>query len=216
MTAKHETDPAGDACLTNSSYTATDVSVLSFPDGDKTPSDPEKKTAPSPSSSRETVPAESISPFPLSPTPAGNDNDSDARPNYGATDVNEKDAEGLERQPSAATTINFPEGGLKGWLVVFGSFCAMMSLYGLINSAAVFESYFRTHQLTEYNPSEIGWIFSLYLFLVFFVGIQVGPIFDQFGPRLLVAVGSTLVVLSLLLLSWCEGAYFISIPQKRH
>lgn len=118
-----------------------------------------------------------------------------------------QDGHQLKRAPSAATTatLDFPEGGVKGWLVVLGSFCAMLSLFGLINSAAVFESYFSTNQLAGNTPSEIGWIFSLYLFIVFFVGIQVGPVFDRFGARVLVAVGSLLIFLSLLLLSWCNG-----------
>ncbi|KAK0624372.1 major facilitator superfamily domain-containing protein, partial [Immersiella caudata] len=103
----------------------------------------------------------------------------------------------------------FPEGGLEGWLVVFGSFCATVSVFGLINSAAVLESYFATHQLAHHTPSEIGWIFSLYLFIVFFVGIQIGPIFDAHGGRILVAAGTLLVVLSLLILSWCETYYQI-------
>lgn len=111
----------------------------------------------------------------------------------------------LRRQPSAVSTLTFPEGGLQAWLVVFGSFCAMLSVFGVINSSAVFESYFSTHQLSEYSSSQIGWIFSLYLFFVFFVGIQVGPLFDHHGPRLLVAIGSCLMALSLLLLGFCEG-----------
>ncbi|KAK0666723.1 major facilitator superfamily domain-containing protein [Cercophora samala] len=130
---------------------------------------------------------------------------------YGPT--TEKDPE-LERSPSAATTIDFPEGGVQGWLVVFGSFCAMLSLYGLINSAAVFESYFSTNQLKDNSPSEIGWIFSLYLFIVFFVGVQVGPIFDRYGSRLIVAVGCTLITLSLLLLSWCTEYYQIILTYS--
>lgn len=101
----------------------------------------------------------------------------------------------------------FPEGGFKAWLVVFGSFCTMLSVYGLINSSAVFESYFATHQLADSDSSTIGWIFSLYLFVVFFAGIQVGPIFDRHGPRLLVAVGSVLVVASQMILGFCTGKY---------
>ena len=97
--------------------------------------------------------------------------------------------------------MGHPDGGLKAWLVVFGSFCAMGAIYGLINTSAVFESYFRTHQLSDYSHSEIGWIFSLYLFLVFFVGVQVGPLFDRFGPRWLVAAGTSCITASLMLLS---------------
>lgn len=97
--------------------------------------------------------------------------------------------------------FEYPDGGLKAWLVVFGSFCSMGVIYGLINTSAVFESYFKTHQLSDYTHSEIGWIFSLYLFIVFFAGVQVGPLFDRYGPRMLVAVGTSCVVASLMLLS---------------
>lgn len=103
------------------------------------------------------------------------------------------------------TNLDFPEGGLQAWLVVFGSFCAMLSVFGLINTAAVFESYLSTNQLSEYSSDEIGWIFSLYLFVVFFVGIQVGPIFDKYGPRIVVAIGGVLIAGSLLIFSVCEG-----------
>ncbi|KAI1376230.1 MFS general substrate transporter [Hypoxylon crocopeplum] len=109
---------------------------------------------------------------------------------------------------------DFPEGGLAAWLVVLGSFCAMISVYGIINVAAVFESYFSTHQLVGYDSSTIGWIFSVYLFIVFFFGIQVGPIFDRYGPRLLVAVGSLLVVASQLLLGLCEEYYQILLTYS--
>ncbi len=112
-----------------------------------------------------------------------------------------------ERPPTAVGRYEntFPEGGTQAWLVVFGSFCALFSVFGLINTAAVFESWFSTHQLAQYSPSQIGWIFSLYLFFVFFVGIQVGPVFDRYGPRYPVAIGSVLIVSSLMLLGFCEG-----------
>ncbi|KAK3385147.1 major facilitator superfamily domain-containing protein [Podospora didyma] len=134
----------------------------------------------------------------------GSADDSD----YGAT------AAAIERFPSTATILDFPEGGVEGWLVVFGSFCAMISVFGLINSSAVFESYFSTHQLVDNTSSEIGWIFSLYLFIVFFVGIQVGPIFDRHGAKILVAVGSLLIIASLLLLSWCKTYYQIILTYS--
>lgn len=106
---------------------------------------------------------------------------------------------------SGSSALTFPEGGVAGWLAVFASFCAMLSIFGLINSSAVFESYFSTHQLKDYSSSQIGWIFSLYLFMVFFVGIHIGPIFDRHGPRWLVLCGNLFMVLSLMLLGFCTG-----------
>ncbi|KAJ6443794.1 monocarboxylate permease-like protein [Purpureocillium lavendulum] len=114
----------------------------------------------------------------------------------------------------AESHTTFPEGGGEAWLVVFGSFCAMGAIFGLINSSAVFESYFKTHQLRDYSHSQIGWIFSLYLFLVFFVGLQVGPVFDRHGPRLLVAAGSICIVASLMLLSISTEFYQIILTYS--
>lgn len=115
---------------------------------------------------------------------------------------------------SASSTLTFPEGGLAGWLAVWGSFCAMLSIFGLINSSAVFESYFSEHQLKDYNSSQIGWIFSLYLFVVFFIGIQVGPVFDRHGPKWLVPTGSLFMVLSLMLLGFCTGEITLGSPNS--
>lgn len=199
-------DRVGSTRVSGGSLSDPDSSVLSLPE-------PERAHGPSSDSSRTPPPTtgiEAAAQQQEQPPPQTSDDDDSSSPNsyakgYGATASDEKDGDALERLPSAATTIDFPEGGITGWLVVFGSFCAMLSLFGLINSAAVFESYFSTNQLVENTPPEIGWIFSLYLFIVFFVGIQVGPIFDRFGARVLVAVGSLLIVLSLVLLSWCDG-----------
>lgn len=116
------------------------------------------------------------------------------------------------RMSTSSSPLTFPEGGIQAWLAVAGSFCAMLSVFGLINSSAVFESYFSEHQLAHHSASEIGWIFSIYLFCVFFVGIQVGPIFDRYGARWLVAVGSLLIVLSLMLLGLCTGE--MGVPEQ--
>ncbi|KAH6847428.1 major facilitator superfamily domain-containing protein [Chaetomium sp. MPI-CAGE-AT-0009] len=192
MTGKSDTVRVGNACpASDASYATTDSSTLSLPN-------PEKQSPQFRSS--DTIPAHTAHDIEAAhngtTTPTAK-----PQPPYGTTTVtNEKDgppfndadlptAAALTLHPSAATTIDFPEGGLTGWLVVLGSFCAMLSLFGLINSAAVFESYFSTHQLAHKTASEIGWIFSLYLFIVFFVGIQVGPFFDRFGARVPVAVG---------------------------
>ena len=84
----------------------------------------------------------------------------------------------------------YPEGGLRAWLVVFGSFSGMTASFGVLNMSGTFQAYLSTHQLANESPSSIGWIFSLYAFLTFFCGVQIGPVFDAKGPRWLVAAGS--------------------------
>ncbi|KAL6416322.1 major facilitator superfamily transporter monocarboxylate [Ilyonectria robusta] len=107
--------------------------------------------------------------------------------------------------PAALSEPTYDEGGLQGWLVTFGAFCSLFSVFGTINSAGVFESYFATHQLKDKTPSQIGWVFSLYLFITFFVGVQAGPVFDRHGPRMLIAVGSILSIASWMILGECKG-----------
>lgn len=98
---------------------------------------------------------------------------------------------------------DFPEGGLQGWTVVIGSFCGCFSVFGIINSQAVLLEYFSAHQLKEYTPSQIGWIFGLSLFLTFLCGAPIGPIFDSYGPRALIFTGSMFIVASAFLLGLC-------------
>lgn len=104
---------------------------------------------------------------------------------------------------SSKDDTTYPEGGLQAWLVVFGAFCGMFAGFGYMNTIGIYQAYISTHQLSEYSESSTGWIFSLYVFLSFGCGIQIGPVFDRHGPRLLVLVGSILLVLSCFLMSEC-------------
>ncbi|KIN00264.1 hypothetical protein OIDMADRAFT_104220 [Oidiodendron maius Zn] len=98
---------------------------------------------------------------------------------------------------------DFPEGGLRAWSVVIGGFCGSFSVFALINSTGVLLEYLQANQLKDYTTSQIGWIFGLELFLTFFCGAPVGPIFDAYGPRVMIFIGSILLCASLLLLGLC-------------
>ncbi|KAH8880176.1 major facilitator superfamily transporter [Thozetella sp. PMI_491] len=95
----------------------------------------------------------------------------------------------------------YPEGGAQAWLVVLGSWLAMFASLGLLNVLATFQTYIVSHQLSNYDAGTIGWIFSLYTFLSFFLGIYVGPLFDRYGPRWLILAGTVCTVTGLMLLS---------------
>jgi len=97
----------------------------------------------------------------------------------------------------------YPEGGLAAWLVVFGSFCGMLAAFGIMNTIGTLQAYIAANQLSDYNEGTIGWIFSIYAFLSFFCGVQIGPIFDAKGPTMLVAAGGVLLVLSMFLMGVC-------------
>jgi len=106
--------------------------------------------------------------------------------------------------PSADGDATYPEGGLRAWLVVFGSFCGMTAAFGFMNTIGVFHTYVSQNQLLGYSESTIGWIFSFYVFLAFFCGLQIGPVFDAKGPFWLMVSGGILLTAATMLLGLCE------------
>ncbi|KAI1487653.1 major facilitator superfamily transporter [Biscogniauxia mediterranea] len=97
----------------------------------------------------------------------------------------------------------YPEGGLEAWLVVLGAWCCLLASLGLMNTVATFQTYVANNQLSDYSEGTIGWIFSVYTALCFLCGIYVGPIFDKYGPRWLIAPGSCGVVACVMITSVC-------------
>lgn len=98
----------------------------------------------------------------------------------------------------------FPEGGFRAWLVIFGSFWIIAGTFGLISSVGLFQAYWQTHQLSTYTTRDIGWISAVNVFLNLFLGVQIGPLFDRYGPRWLILSGSVVYVVALVLLAECR------------
>ena len=94
--------------------------------------------------------------------------------------------------------IQPPEGGLRAWLTVAGSFAITTAVYGLSNSVGVIQPFWATHQLSAFKVEDIAWISGANIFLCLFLGVQVGPWFDRFGPRWLLLTGSVIYLSGLL------------------
>ncbi|CAL8584491.1 hypothetical protein XPA_010084 [Xanthoria parietina] len=99
---------------------------------------------------------------------------------------------------ASPSEVTYPEGGLRAWLVVLGSFSGMLASFGLMNIVGTFQAYLTTHQLANESPSTVGWIFSIYVFLAFGCGLQIGPIFDRKGSRWLVLAGTVCLVVGMI------------------
>ncbi|KAJ5655911.1 hypothetical protein N7507_007861 [Penicillium longicatenatum] len=108
---------------------------------------------------------------------------------------------------SESIAYEYPEGGLAAWIVVAGSSMMLMCTFGMMSTIGVLQSYWEIHQLQGYSSSTIGWISSIFVFLNLSLGFQVGPLFDRYGPRWIMLVGSVLYALSILILGSCENYY---------
>lgn len=78
---------------------------------------------------------------------------------------------------------------------------------GIVNTFGVFQTYYETTLIPSYSPSAISWIGTIQGFLLFFVGVVVGPAFDKGYLRILIATGLFGVVFGLMMTSLATEYY---------
>jgi MFS family permease len=99
---------------------------------------------------------------------------------------------------------DFPEGGLRAWLVVAGAWLLLFPSFGFMVSIGTLQDYWGQHQLSDMSARDIGWIPSIFVYLSLGMGIAVGPLFDRYGPRWIALVGSALFLIMTFLLAECS------------
>lgn len=107
----------------------------------------------------------------------------------------------------------YPEGGFKAWSVVFGAFCGTAASIGLYNTSGLFEAYMSKDLLPNESTSTVGWIFGIYAFVTWFLGVQIGPTFDAMGPTKLLIAGSICTLGGIFALSACTRELSLSHPR---
>ncbi|KIJ30328.1 hypothetical protein M422DRAFT_268194 [Sphaerobolus stellatus SS14] len=50
---------------------------------------------------------------------------------------------------------NYPDGGLRAWLVVFGAMCNTFSTFGYVDSWGTFQAYYQVTHLKTISPSDM-------------------------------------------------------------
>ncbi|KAF7539504.1 hypothetical protein G7054_g2086 [Neopestalotiopsis clavispora] len=106
-----------------------------------------------------------------------------------------------------------PDGGAAAWLTVLGVWCVAFCSFGWINSIGVFQGYYESVLLRDYSATTVSWIPSLQIFFMFFSGAFVGRLFDLYGPRYILVVGTFLHVFGLMMCSLSHSYYQILLSQ---
>ncbi|KAF2863311.1 MFS general substrate transporter [Piedraia hortae CBS 480.64] len=94
-----------------------------------------------------------------------------------------------------------PDGGTVAWLQVASSWCLFFNTWGILNTFGVFQTYYESKKLFHASSSTIAWIGSIQAVMVLFFGAVAGPIYDGGHFRLLLIVGSFLVVFGFMMTS---------------
>ena len=85
--------------------------------------------------------------------------------------------------------------------------------WGIINTFAVFQTYYESGALFVASSSDISWIGSIQCFLLQLTGLVAGPIYDRGYLRLLLFTGSFLVVFGFMMLSLCQEYWQALLAQ---
>ncbi|KAM7190211.1 MFS general substrate transporter [Naviculisporaceae sp. PSN 640] len=138
----------------------------------------------------------------------GHDSDS---PSLSPQEDNNDDDHDPENPPAEEDKI--PDGGKTAWLVVLGAWCVSFCSYGWINSIGTFQSYYQSGPLKDYTVSQISWIPSMQIFFMSFLGPPIGHVYDRYGMRWLLSVGSIMHVFGLMMASISSKYYQFMLSQ---
>lgn len=130
-------------------------------------------------------------------------------------DASEK-AEKLDSLPSGSGFIDhddYPDGGMRAWLIVLGTMCCTFSTFGFVNAWGVFQSYYETDILRDSSSSQIAWIGSVQYALVFLPGQITGRMFDLGYLRIPFLLGTILLVVATFLVAECHTYWQFLVCQ---
>jgi len=104
-----------------------------------------------------------------------------------------------------------PDGGLEGWTQALMTHLMVFNTWGYINSFGVFQTYYV--EALHHPPSDISWIGSVQIFLLFFIGTFSGRATDYGLFRLTFIVGSLFQLIGVFMTSLSTKYWQLFLAQ---
>ncbi|KZL79639.1 mfs monocarboxylate [Colletotrichum incanum] len=110
-------------------------------------------------------------------------------------------------------TIRPPPGydSLRSWLAVLGASLSLICTVGFLNAFGVFQEYYQ--QYFKKSESDIAWVGSVSIFILFLSAPISGILCDRFGPTIPLCIGSVGQLLALFMTSLCTKYYQVFLSQ---
>jgi MFS family permease len=115
-----------------------------------------------------------------------------------------------QEDPSSDGGI-LPDGGLVGWTQVLMSHLINFNSFGFMLSFGIFQSYYT--EALHFTPSNVSWIGTMELFLVYFVGVFSGRLMDAGYYRFTLLTGLLLQVLGVFATSFSTKYWQLFLAQ---
>ncbi|KAL4892315.1 major facilitator superfamily domain-containing protein [Aspergillus ambiguus] len=142
------------------------------------------------------------------------DNGDSATRGHPEPERNEKhDFQAQKAKASANDASTIPNGGLKAWLQVFGTFFIFFNTWGILNTFGAYQTYYETGALFVSTSSNISWIGSVQSSLLLIVGLATGPLYDAGYFYTLLGSGSFLIVFGQMMISISHEYYQALLAQ---
>ncbi|KAK4241527.1 hypothetical protein C8A03DRAFT_30249 [Achaetomium macrosporum] len=107
-----------------------------------------------------------------------------------------------------------PDGGVRAWLTVAGGWICQFCSFGFINALGTFQLVYEKEILPDESSSNISWILTTQLFLMFFLSQPVGLGVDMFGARTILIPAFLFSVGGLIALSFATEYWQIFLAQS--
>ncbi|KAK0384444.1 hypothetical protein NLU13_8530 [Sarocladium strictum] len=104
-----------------------------------------------------------------------------------------------------------PDGGFAAWMVVIAGHLVIMCTWGVINSFGAFQAYYVS--TLGRPPSDISWIGSFQVFLLFFIGTFTGRATDAGLLRPCLVTGIVLIALGAFSAAQCTQYWQLFLAQ---
>ncbi|KAF4472691.1 riboflavin transporter MCH5 [Fusarium albosuccineum] len=129
-----------------------------------------------------------------------------------ADTLNETRPTSEDQKPETSEEDDYPDGGLRAWLVAAGASGAFFCTLGYTNVFGIFQAYYMFNQMPERSADDIAWIGSVQAFLIFATGAVGGPLFDRFGAWL-IRPAAVLYVFAIMMTSICKEYWQFMLAQ---
>ncbi|KAL1983105.1 hypothetical protein VTN96DRAFT_518 [Rasamsonia emersonii] len=104
-----------------------------------------------------------------------------------------------------------PDGGFKAWTQVALAHLVICNTWGYINSFGVFQTYYT--ETLGHSPSDISWVGSIQIFLLFFIGTFSGRATDAGFFKFTWSVGAIIEIFGIFMTSLCKKYWQFFLAQ---
>ncbi|KAN0090124.1 MFS general substrate transporter [Hyaloscypha variabilis] len=105
------------------------------------------------------------------------------------------------------------DGTTEGWTCVIGGWFALFATFGWLNSMGLFQTYYERELLSKFSPSDISWIFTTQLFLMWSGGAVFGRVIDTYGTKWIAIICTIACTIFVCMLSLSTKYYQIFLTQ---